>query len=105
VAKPGPLTLCRITQDADGAWKGLVAQGQFEDQPAETFDGYGWCRIAHLQRLYRDMLLRHFPHHVAITESHVGNSLWEALGHYLGLQIYHPRQETPGLYTPAQPFG
>jgi len=104
VAQPSPLTLCRVTQDADGAWKALVAHGRFEDQPAETFGGYGWCRIEHLQRLYRDVLLRHFPHHVAITQSHVGNALWEALGNYLGMQVFHATQDTPGLYTPRLPF-
>jgi L-fucose isomerase-like protein len=104
VAQANPLTLCRVTQDADGAWKALVAHGRFEDQPAETFGGYGWCRIEHLQRLYRDVLLRHFPHHVAITQSHVGNALWEALGNYLGMQVFHATQETPGLYTSALPF-
>jgi L-fucose isomerase-like protein len=104
VAQASPLTLCRITQDADGSWKALVAHGEFEDQPATTFGGYGWCRIEHLQQLYRDVLLRHFPHHVAITPSHVGNAIWEALGNYLGLQVYHATQQTPGLYTPARPF-
>lgn len=103
VAKPGPLTLCRITQDAGGAWKAVVAEGRFEDQAAETFGGYGWCRIAGLQRLYRDVLLRHFPHHVAITQSHVGSALWEALGNYLGMQVYHAEQEVPGLYSSNLP--
>jgi L-fucose isomerase-like protein len=104
VAKPCPLTLCRVTQDADGSWKAMVVQGRFEDNPAETFGGYGWCRIPDLQRLYRTVLLRHFPHHVAITESHVGNALWEALGNYLGMKVYHATQETPGLYSAMPPF-
>jgi len=104
VMKPSPLTLCRVTQDCEGAWKAVVAEGQVEDNPAETFGAYGWCRIANLQRLYRDVLLRHFPHHVAITESHVGNVLWEALGNYLGMETFHATQETPGLYTPRLPF-
>ncbi len=103
-AKPSPLTLCRVTQDADGAWKAAVAEGQIEDNPAETFGAYGWCRIPNLQRLYRDVLLRHFPHHVAITQSHVGNVLWEALGNYLGMDVYHATQDTPGVYTPRLPF-
>jgi len=102
--KPSPLTLCRVTQDADGAWKAAIAQGQVEDNPAETFGAYGWCRIPNLQRFYRDVLLRHFPHHVAITQSHVGNALWEALGNYLDMDVYHATQETPGLYTPRLPF-
>jgi hypothetical protein len=82
----------------------MVVQGRFEDNPAETFGGYGWCRIRDLQRLYRTVLLRHFPHHVAITESHVGNALWEALGNYLGMKVYHATQETPGLYSAMPPF-
>jgi L-fucose isomerase-like protein len=105
VADPAPLTLCRVTQDGGGSWKAMLAQGAIESNRAETFGGYGWCRIPHLQRLYRDVLLRHFPHHVAITKTHVGNVLWEALGNYLGMDMYHTTQETPGLYTPRLPFG
>jgi L-fucose isomerase-like protein len=104
-AKPSPLTLCRITQDPDGSTKAVVAQGRIEDNPAHTFGSYGWCRIEDLQRLYRDVLLRHFPHHVAITRGHVGDVLWEALGNYFGVSMYHAAQETPGLYTPRLPFG
>jgi L-fucose isomerase-like protein len=104
VAKPGPLTLCRVTQDPDGSWKSVVAEGKIEDNPAVTFGAYGWCRIPNLQRLYRDVLCRHFPHHVAITQSHVGNVLWEAFGNYLGMQMYHGAQDAPGLYTPRMPF-
>jgi L-fucose isomerase-like protein len=104
VARPSPLTLCRVTQDPDGTWKAALAEGKIEDNPAETFGAYGWCRIPELQRLYRDVLLRHFPHHVAITQSHVGNVLWEALGNYLGMDVYHATQAAPGLYTPRLPF-
>jgi L-fucose isomerase-like protein len=103
-AAPSPLTLCRITQDADGQWKAVVAQGDIEKNRAETFGGYGWCRIKNLQRLYRDVLLNHFPHHVAMTQTHVGNALWEALGNYLGMKTFHATQETPGLHTPRLPF-
>jgi L-fucose isomerase-like protein len=104
VARPSPLTLCRVTQDPDGDWKALLAEGRIEDNAAETFGSYGWCRIANLQRLYRDVLVRHFPHHVAITQANVGNVLWEALGNYLGMNLYHATQDTPGLYTPRLPF-
>ncbi len=104
VAKPSPLTLLRVTQGAEGGWHAVIAEGKIEDNPAETFGAYGWCRIPNLQRLYRDVLLRHFPHHVAITQSHVGNVLWEAFGNYLGMNVYHATQDTPGLYTPRSPF-
>jgi len=105
IAKPNPITLCRVTQDEDGAFKALLAQGRIEDNPAVTFGAYGWCRIPELQRLYRDVLLRHFPHHVAITQGHVGSVLWEALGNYLGMGLHVVPQAVPGRYTPERPFG
>ena len=104
VAKPSPLSLFRVTQDPDNGWHAVIAEGAFEDNPATTFGGYGWCRIPNLQRLYRDVLLRHFPHHVAITQTHIGNVLWEAFGNYLGMNVYHGTQDTLGLYSPKLPF-
>lgn len=104
VARSGPLTLCRVTQDPRGDWKALITEGAIEENPAVTFGCYGWCRVRNLQRLYRNVLLAHFPHHVAITQGHVGNALWEALGNYLGMKVYHAAQEAPGLYTPGLPF-
>ncbi len=104
IAEPSPLTLFRVTQDPDGGWHAAIAHGAFEDNPAVTFGGYGWCRIPNLQRLYREVLLRHFPHHVGMTQTHVGNVLWEAFGNYLGMDVYHAVQETPGLYTTRLPF-
>ena len=104
VSKAGPVTLARVTQDPGGAWKALIAQGALEDNPAVTFGGYGWCRIPHLQDLYRNVLLRHFPHHVALTQAHIGNVLWEAFGNYLGFEMYHAMQATPGVYSDRAPF-
>jgi len=104
VAKPSPLTLSRVTQDPDGSWKAMIAEGAIEDNPATTFGAYGWCRIPGLGPLYRNVLLAHFPHHVAMTQGHFGNVLWEAYGNYLGFKVYHGDQATPGLYTPALPF-
>lgn len=84
---PGPASLCRITQDR-GQWKVFLAEGDFEDNPATTIGSYGWCRIPGLQALYRDVLLQHFPHHVAVTQGRVGRVLEEALGKYLGIAVY-----------------
>ena len=104
VAKEGPLTLVRVTQDPDGSWKVLLAEGAIEDNPAVTFGAYGWCRLPHLQHMYRDILVQHFPHHVAMTQGHVGNVLYEAYGNYLDMKVYHVNQSTPGQYTSALPF-
>jgi L-fucose isomerase-like protein len=104
VAKAAPVTLARVTQDPDGSWKAVIVEGAIEDNPAHTFGSYGWCRIKHLDYLYRNVLLAHFPHHVAMTQTHVGNVLWEAFGNYLGFKASHALQETPGLYTARLPF-
>ena len=45
-----------------------------------------------------------FPHHVAITPATIGNVLWEAFGNYLGFDVFHTRQATPGQYQTAMPF-
>lgn len=105
IARDSPLTLCRITQDPAGDMKAVIVEGDIEANPAVTFGCYGWCRVKNLQRLYRDVLLKHFPHHVAITQGRVGNAVWEALGNYFGIKMYHATQETPGLYTSSLPFG
>lgn len=67
--KEGPVTLCRITQSADGEWKAALAQGTVEENRAKTFGAYGWYRIPGLQLFYRDVLCQHFPHHVAMTSA------------------------------------
>ena len=87
-AAAGPITLCRVTQDPAGPWKALVCEGAVEVNRAKTFGAYGWCRIPGLMRLYRDVLLRHFPHHVALTRGSVAAPLREAFGNYLGFETY-----------------
>jgi L-fucose isomerase-like protein len=104
VVRESPLTLSRITQSADGEWKAALAEGRIEDNEAQTNGSYGWCRIQGLQAFYRDVLLRHFPHHVSIVQANVGNVLWEAFGNYLGFDVYHPGQAVPGKYQAALPF-
>jgi L-fucose isomerase-like protein len=51
VADPGALTLTRVTQHPDGSWKAVIVEGALENNPADTFGAYGWCRIADLQHL------------------------------------------------------
>lgn len=104
IAKEAPITITRVTQDPDGSWKIVIAQGDIEDNPAITFGAYGWCRMKDLQTLYRDILVRHFPHHCALTLNHCGNVLWEAFGNYLDMKVYHAGQPVQGVYTPVLPF-
>ncbi len=103
VMQDGPVTLCRATQDNAGKAKVMIAQGAVEPTDAQTFGAYGWVRIPGMQSLYKNVLLRHFPHHVAMNRSRVGNVLWEAFGNYLGFDVY-TAQNTSGLWTPEMPF-
>jgi L-fucose isomerase-like protein len=104
VMQDGPVTLLRCTQDNQGAPKAALMQGVVEPNEATTFGAYGWVRMPGFQRFYRDVLLRHFPHHVGMNRAHVGNVLWEALGNYLGFQVY-TAENTIGCWTPDLPFG
>lgn len=105
VVRESPATVFRITQGMPGqGWKVFLGQGRFEDNSANTFGGYGWCRLPGLKRIYRDILLRHFPHHVAVTQAHVGNVLYEVFGNYFGMAMYHGGQAMPGMYMPTLPF-
>lgn len=104
VMQDGPVTLCRATQDNEGRHKAALAQGTVEPNPAETFGSYGWVRMPGMGKLYKDVLLRHFPHHVAMNRSTVGNVLWEALGNYLGFEVYTAHR-TDGRWSPELPFG
>jgi len=103
VMQDGPVTLCRATQDNEGYPKVMLTQGAVEPNPAKTFGSYGWVRIPEIQLLYRNVLLRHFPHHVAMTRSHVGNVLWEALGNYLCFEVF-TAESTSGAWSPELPF-
>jgi len=103
VMDDGPVTLCRTTQDNAGGFKVALAQGVVEPNAAVTFGAYGWVRIPNFQRFYRNVLVRHFPHHVGMNRAHVGNVLWEAFGNYLGFGTY-TAANTTGLWSPDLPF-
>ena len=103
--KPGPATVCRVTQGTEGeGWKVFIAEGRFEENEARTFGAGGWCRIPGFERIYREILLDHFPHHIAVTQAHVGNVLYEVFGNYLRMSVYHGEQAVPGLYVRRLPF-
>jgi len=102
--KEGPVTLLRATQDVDGSHKAVIVAGNIESTNAKTFGAYGWVRIKNLTRLYRDILVRNFPHHVGFTRGVVEDILWESFGNYLGFKVYALDQSVPGMWTPEPPF-
>lgn len=101
--KEQPLTLFRLSYDPKEAFAAAVAHGQVEANAAETFGGYGWTRIKGLIPFYRDVVLRHFPHHVGFAAGHIGPALWEAFGNYLETDVYAPETTPTGEWHPTPP--
>jgi L-fucose isomerase-like protein len=90
LVKPGPMSFARFsTDDSHGAMRGYVGEGEFTDDPLNTFGGAGVVRIGNLQGLLRYICERGFEHHVAANLSTVAASVLEASTRYLGWDIYN----------------
>lgn len=88
--KTGPFTYARVaTDDEMGEMRAYVGEGEFTTDPLDTFGGAGVARIPNLQGLLRHLCEQGFEHHVAVTHAEVGSALAEAMGNYLGWDVYH----------------
>jgi len=87
--KPGPFTFARLsTDDTAGEITGYVGEGEFTDDPLDTFGGAGVARIEDLQGLLRYICRMGFEHHVAVTQAKVASALQEAMNKYLGWYVH-----------------
>ncbi len=92
--RPGPLTFLRLsTDDRAGRLAGYVGEGEFTDDPLDTFGGAGVVRIPRLQALLRFICERGFEHHVAANLSSVAAAVHEAATKYLGWDVYWHRAD------------
>jgi L-fucose isomerase-like protein len=88
--KTGPFTFCRVsTDDAQGMIRAYVGEGEVTGDPLDTFGGRGVVRIADFQGLLHHICASGYEHHVAVNRSQVAASVGEALGKYLGWDVYH----------------
>ena len=86
---PGPATFCRTTtDDSSGGIAAYTGQGQFTNDKLDTFGGYGVIRIQNLQDLMQYVCKMGFEHHVAVNLSQKADAVTEALGNYMGWDIY-----------------
>jgi len=86
---PGPMTFARIsTDDVAGCIRAYVGEGTFIEHNVPTPGGIGVCQIPRLQQLLDFLCQNGFEHHVAMNRSLVADALEEALGKYLGWDIY-----------------
>jgi L-fucose isomerase-like protein len=87
--KSGPMSFARFsTNDRQGSIQGYVGEGEFTDDPLETFGGAGVVRIPRLQELLRFICERGFEHHVAANLAPVAAAVQEAATRYLGWSVY-----------------
>jgi L-fucose isomerase-like protein len=87
--KPAPMTFARFsTDDTAGKMRGYVGQGEFTNDPLQTFGGAGVVRISGMQNLLRYICENGYEHHVAANLSTVGDMVYEAASRYLGWQMY-----------------
>ena len=88
--KSGPFTYCRVsTDDARGVIRAYVGEGEFTDDPLDTFGGRGVVEIPNFQELLRHICANGYEHHVAVNKSRVAAAVNEALGKYLGWDVYY----------------
>jgi L-fucose isomerase-like protein len=86
--KAGAMTYSRFsTDDFNGTIRGYVGEGEFTNDPLETFGGAGVVKIPHMQKLLHYICETGFEHHVAANFSTTGAALFEASTKYLGWQV------------------
>ncbi len=86
--KSGAMSYARFsTNDREGTIRGYVGEGEFTEDPLDTFGGAGVVRIPNLQGLLRYICERGFEHHVAANFSTVASAVREATTRYLGWNV------------------
>jgi len=86
----GPMTFARITtDDPTGEILCYVGEGQFTDDPLDTFGARAVVEIPEMQELMRFICENGFEHHVAMNASRTARILAEAFETYLGWEVYH----------------
>jgi L-fucose isomerase-like protein len=87
--KAGEMTYLRFsTDDYTGKIRGYVGEGEFTNDPLETFGGAGVVRIPKMQKLLRFICEKGFEHHVAANFSQVASPVYEAATRYLGWEMH-----------------
>ena len=87
--RPGAMTYLKIsTDDKNGKIKCYLGEGRFTDDPLPTFGGVAVCEVPDLNGLMRHLTKNGYEHHVALTQAACADVLEEALGNYMGWDVY-----------------
>jgi L-fucose isomerase-like protein len=85
----GPFSYARITTDDQaGCIRAYVGDGDFVDDPLDTFGSRAVVHIPALQKLLHHVCRHGFEHHAAMTSAHTAKALAEAFEVYFGWDTY-----------------
>ena len=85
-----PLTYGRIsTDDPKGIIKAYIGEGMLTDYPLNTFGTRAVAQINDLQGLMQFVCRQGFEHHVVMNASKTAGILKEAMGNYMGWDVFH----------------
>ena len=85
-----PLTYGRIsTDDSRGVIKAYIGEGVLTDDALETFGNRAVAKIDNLQGLMQYVCRNGFEHHVVMNASKTAAILQEAMGNYMGWEVYN----------------
>ncbi|MCL4559479.1 MAG: L-fucose/L-arabinose isomerase family protein [Chloroflexi bacterium] len=85
----GPVTFARLTtDDINGEIRTYVGEGEFTDDPLNTFGSRAVVSIPGLQALMHTICKNGFEHHAAMNASLSADVLAEAFDTYFGWEVY-----------------
>jgi L-fucose isomerase-like protein len=85
----GPFSYARITtDDRNGVIRAYTGDGQFVDDPLDTFGSRAVVEVPRLQELMKHICKNGFEHHAAMNASHTAKILNEAFTTYFGWNTY-----------------
>ena len=85
----GPMSYGRVsTDDVSGRICAFFGDGDFTDDALDTFGTRAVVTIPELQDLMQFICLNGFEHHAAMTTTHCAAPAVEALGKYMGWDVY-----------------
>jgi L-fucose isomerase-like protein len=86
----GPVTFGRIsTDDRNGCIRAYIGDGQFTNDPLDTFGTKAVVHVSRLPKLMQYICRNGFEHHAAMNGSHCAAAVAEGLENYLGWEVYH----------------
>ncbi|MFX1447915.1 MAG: L-fucose/L-arabinose isomerase family protein [Promethearchaeota archaeon] len=88
--KAEPCTLLRIeTDDLYGEIKALLVEGEYTEDPLETYGGFGVIEIPNLENVLKILCKEGFAHHIAASLNKIADVVNEALSNYLGWNLIY----------------